>query len=133
MNAAQKIAELIAKHGIDSSGMDAAHNVYGIRFDDRDLSPGEKIGPSKYDPNREEVQHPLPGYGSEEYNALPELPGACAYGLDSYSRKIAAREIAQCPGCRVYLVKGKYAGYADDDMPEDGEITLRDCQVVEAI
>lgn len=110
------------------------YSFYGVRFDSRDLNPGDKLGKSKSNINREDVRD-FPEYGTEEYNSLLSLGGTCAYfvfdgdtGRESLGLPAVLKMIeSDWMNDNWYLVGANDATGEEED---ENEIVLVDARVI---
>ena len=104
----------------------------GVRFDRRLLSVGDEVGKSRTNIGREDVRE-FPEYGTQEYESLPELEGACAYDVDSWSHHILMRgewtedEIDM----HLYVIEGD--GIDRESGEDEDEVIIRNAEVMAVI
>lgn len=60
---------------------------WGVRFDDKAYEIGETIPDSKDNTGRED-ERDFPEFGSDEYNELPDMPGASVWSFKSFMEEL---------------------------------------------
>ena len=111
--------------------------VVGLRYDNRDLQPGDKLEASRDNPGRKD-ERDFPEYESPEYEELEELDGTSAWELmrnqfrginNSFLEEIERIVEEGLWGAdyeHAYIVAGEYAGVG----PDHGECLIKNCEVV---
>lgn len=109
----------------------ALYGWVGIRFENKDRVVGESIDNSRDNPDRDD-ERDFPEYGTEEYNDLPEVDGACAYmikGGRGWKTGFRGDETAEVmfEQAHCYIIAGDAGSYGADE----GEEIIRDAIVIE--
>lgn len=109
------------------------YNYVGIRFENKERNIGDICNNSKANIDRDDIRY-YPAYGTDEYNNLPELGGACAYDLSDYraydwdKKRADKTALSQIETKHCYIVVGDEITleYAEDD----AEIIIKDAKVM---
>ena len=101
---------------------DGEYEYICFRFDTREMKVGECFGNSKHNPDRED-ERDFPEYGTEEYEAMPELDGTSCYGAEYFMEVYASGEMDFFEDMKCYLIASNEVGYHDD--PDEGEMLLK--------
>ena len=112
----------LAQELLEKIKADGDYEYVGFRFDERDMKVGECFGNSKHNPDRED-ERDFPEYGTEEYEAMPELDGTSCYDADYFMSVYANGEMIFFDETKCYLIASNEVGYHDD--PDEGEILLK--------
>ena len=135
-----KINAGVAKHGDD-------YRYIGVRFADQLHQVGDKLGPSKHNPDRDD-ERDFPEYGTPEYDELPTLPGTSCWGVYdgdyqradevdvSKVRSLSKPFYIKDDNMRVmrthaYLIAGNRTDTHSD--ADDGEVVIVDATVIEVL
>lgn len=110
------------------------YEYIGLRFEDREYTINDVCDCSRDNSERSDERE-FPEYGTDEYNNLPMLDGACAWQVtgDSYfvnsyqSRYRTDTDKLNVFAEHCYIVSGNYATRGTDD----NEIIIRDAVVLD--
>lgn len=98
--------------------------AFGFRGDNRILSVGDKLNPSKRFFG--EDARDFPTYGTEEYTALEEERGTSAYSMDKANTLDVHMMNNRLVFDHVYLIRGNSEGSGEDE----GEVLISEAEVV---
>lgn len=79
------------------------HYEYAVRFDARDLQPGDTLDASRHNISRDD-ERDFPDYDDPEYAELPMLNGTSAYTLTDLPRHLI--DAVEQKGVKLYLISG---------------------------
>ena len=108
--------------------LEEEHEYVGLRFEDCSYQVGDIVANSKSNMDRADERE-FPEYGTEEYDEMPELPGASSWSKDAWHLE----NIDKYPVYHdhVYIIVGD-SGYFDDvdgELLDDGEYVIEDAVV----
>lgn len=108
------------------------YEYVGLRFEEREYKVGDIVANSKSNMDREDVRE-FPEYGTEEYEEMPELPGASAW--NKYAWHLKDINLDNVYQDHVYIIAGRIGWYdaADEQVLDDYEIVIEDAKVMAII
>lgn len=104
------------------------YTYVGLRYEEKEYQVGDIIADSKHNPDREDERE-FPDFDSEEYDALPELPGVSTWNTQSDGVK--KFENLQRYNSHAYIVVGD-RGWFDsigEHVLDDDELVIEDGKV----
>ncbi|MFT8710095.1 MAG: hypothetical protein ABF820_11775, partial [Sporolactobacillus sp.] len=99
----------------------------GIRFEDKDRAVDEICENSRHNSDREDERE-FPEFGTEEYDDMEELDGACAWDIPFFIRDNRGEDNICFYSDHAYIVASNDFGHNDD--PDVGEIVIADAKVL---
>lgn len=112
--------------------LEEEHEYVGLRFEERAYQVGDIVANSKSNMDRVD-ERDFPVYGTEEYDEMPELPGASSWSREA--RSLDTIDEYWIFEAHCYIVVGE-TGWFDDvdgEVLDDDEVVIEDATVAVVI